>query len=106
MSRPPVPPLARCAASHALARSRIDDPCDRRPADYPQLFAALARQRKVLPIFVAAVAAGRPLADAAVRPGRQLEPLRGEGGSAATRGAARLLLFHSDALCVAHARGL
>ena len=53
--------------------------------------------------FAAYAESGRGMAAAFVRPGRQLQPLRGQGGAAAARRSPRLLLLHADALCLAHA---
>ena len=76
-----------------------------RPAH--QLPAAPAGRPPLLPLSAAADAAGRgSWRLPRVRPGRQLQPLRRQGGAAAARRAARLLLLHADALRLAHARRL
>src|SRR5262249_59697135 len=79
----------------------------RGPPAADQLPAGAARRRPPLPLPAAVDAAGRrDVAPAALRPGRQLQPLRRQGGPSAARRAPRLLLLHAHALRLAHAHGL
>src|SRR5262249_11500158 len=97
-ARPPADPAAP-------ARRRLRGHRGAGAAD--QLPATFSFGPALLPLPAAADAVGRPgVARAALRPGRQLQPLRRQGGAAAARRAPRLLLLHADALRLAHARRL
>ena len=104
MPRTPLPPLAgRPACTPCSTRPGSVSPTIEDRRIVTSVLQRLPRPRALLPLPAAADAAGGPLAAAAVRSGRQPEPLRRQGGRAAAGRAARLLLLHADALCLAHA---
>src|SRR5262249_53532138 len=93
--------LAECPAVHPAPPARQRQRDHRTTAAGNQLPAISAVSPPLLSLSLA-VAAGRgPLADAGLRSGRQHQSLRRQGGPAAGRGAARLLLPDADALRLA-----
>src|SRR5262249_22147071 len=106
MPRSALRALARRAALHAPAQARRRRARHRAAARPRQLVSLLAEGGPLLPLSVAADAPCRALEAAAVRPGYQPEPLRRQVGRAAAGSAARVLLFHTDAVCLALARRL
>src|SRR5262249_29715383 len=102
----PVPALAGSGTLHALAPKRLGKSGHRASENAYQFFAALSGSAQLLPLLAATHAPGSALAVACLRPGHQLQPLRGQVGHGAPRRSPRLLLLHAHALRLAHAFGL
>src|SRR6516225_6738387 len=99
-----LPSLARSASLHAAASSRNGGASDRESPRACKLASALSPSPSLLSLFTAVDAGREPqLGIATLRPDTELQSLRGQGGSSASRSDPRLLLFHSDAICLAYA---
>src|SRR5207248_794923 len=97
-----LPPLARGAAVRTAPPPQERVARHRTPARSDELVAAPAARSRLLPLPPALHAGrGGGLALAAVRPGRELQPLRRQSRRPAAGRAARLLLFHAHALRLA-----
>src|SRR5437879_532002 len=99
-----LPALAWLTPLYSAASARIGIADNREPTPSSQLASRLSSGSSLLSLPAAVHAGGqRQLESLAVRPDVEFQPLRGQGGSAASRRGSCLLLFHPHALCLAHA---
>src|SRR5262245_58241306 len=106
MSRTRLSTLAQRPTLHVDPSSWVSFRADRAARAAQQLPEPTAPRWPVLSIPVASHAHRSSLAYPAVRRGSEFQPLRREGGKSAARGAAHLLLLHTDAIRLAHAGGV